>query len=83
MNRLWTETDAAIVSSELVLVSAIMVCGLVTALTRLRDAMVDQIEGFAQTISSLDQSGEETCRPDEIAMQRWACTQVVGSVVQE
>jgi hypothetical protein len=83
MQTLWNETTGAVVSSELVLISALMVAGLVSSLTALRDALIGEIDDLATSISSLDQSFTgQGLRPDEVAMlQEFQCTVVLSSKV--
>src|SRR5688572_18818701 len=56
LKRLWKDEAGAIITTELVLVSSIMVCGLVAGLSKVRDAVNGELQGLAQAISSADQS---------------------------
>ena len=54
--KLWNDEAGAIVSAEMVLVATILVVGMVTGLTSLRDAAVTELADVAQAIAQLDQS---------------------------
>jgi len=56
IHSLWNDDAGFIVSTELVLVSTLLVVGLVTALTALRDQFIAEITGLGQDFHSLRQS---------------------------
>ena len=55
-NRLWHDQAGFVITTELVLLSSVVVIGLVTGLTCLRNAVTEELSDVACTISSLDQS---------------------------
>lgn len=54
--QFWHDQAGFIISAELVLISTVLVIGLVTGLTCLRNAVNDELSDVACAISSLDQS---------------------------
>lgn len=52
----WRDQAGFVVSAELVLISTVLIIGLVTGLTCLRNAVNDELSDVACAISSLDQS---------------------------
>jgi hypothetical protein len=55
-NRFWTEDDGALISSEVVLIGSMLVVGVVTGATAIRDTVVTEMSDFAAAIGSLNQS---------------------------
>lgn len=56
MKNLWTDESGSIITSELVLVSTILVVGLVSSLTAMRDAFIAEMTDLTAGIASIDQS---------------------------
>jgi Flp pilus assembly pilin Flp len=54
--RLWRDEAGFVVSTELVLVATIVVIGLVTGLTTIRDQLSTELADVADAISEVDQS---------------------------
>lgn len=58
INRLWNDQEGFIVSIELILLSTILVIGLITGMTALRDAVVSELSDVGGAIQDLNQSYE-------------------------
>lgn len=56
LHRVWTDEAGFVVSAELVLVSSLLVVGLITGLTSLRNQVVQELADVGQAIGSLNQS---------------------------
>ena len=56
MRSLWTDESGSIITSELVLVSTILVMGLVSSLTAMRDGLIAEMTDLTASMSALDQS---------------------------
>ena len=56
IRKLWKEEDGAIVSSELVLVATLLVIGVVTGLSTVRNAVVTELGDVAAAIGAVNQS---------------------------
>ena len=56
IKRLWNDEAGAILSAEVVLVATILVIGVVTGLTSVRDAVVTELADVGQAIANVDQS---------------------------
>lgn len=56
LRRLWSEETGAIVSSELILVATILVIGIVTGLSSVRNAVVTELADWADSVGSINQS---------------------------
>ena len=56
MKQLWNDEGGVVVSAELVLVGTILVIGLVTGLSSLRDAVITELADVGAAIGHLDQS---------------------------
>jgi hypothetical protein len=56
LKRLWNDEAGALLSMEVVLVGTILVIGVLTGLTSLRDAVVTELADLGAAISWLDQS---------------------------
>ena len=56
MNQLWKDDAAFVVSTDLVLISAILVLGLMVGLVSLRDQIVQELGDVGLAIGLLDQS---------------------------
>ena len=56
MRNLWTDESGSIITSELVLISTILVMGLVSSLTAMRDGLIAEMSDLTAGIASLDQS---------------------------
>ena len=57
-NKLWNDQEGFIVSIELILLSTIIVIGLITGMTALRDAVVSELSDVAGAIQDLNQGYE-------------------------
>lgn len=56
LNRLWNETDGAIVSAEIMLVGTILVIGAIVGLKSVRDSVVTELADLAQAFANVNQS---------------------------
>jgi hypothetical protein len=56
MRNLWADEGGAIVSAEIVVVMTILVIGVITGLTSLRDAVITELADVGGAIAWLDQS---------------------------
>lgn len=56
LSRLWKEEDGAIVSSEIVVVTVLLVLGMIVGLQTVREAVVTELADFAGAIGSINQS---------------------------
>ena len=56
LRRLWIEEGGAIISSELVLFSTVVVIGMLTGLQTVREAVVEELGDFANAIGNINQS---------------------------
>ena len=56
VKRFWNEEAGFIVSAELVLVATILVIGMITGLTSVRDAVITELADVGQAISNINQS---------------------------
>lgn len=56
LSRLWKEEDGAIVSSEIVVVTVLLVLGMIVGLQAVREAVVTELADFAGAIGSINQS---------------------------
>ncbi len=56
LQKIWNDEAGAILSAEVVLVGTILVIGVLTGLTSLRDAVVTELADVGEAIGSLDQS---------------------------
>ena len=56
VSRVWNDEAGFVVSSELVLIGTILVIGLVSGLTSLRDQVVQELGDLALAIASINQS---------------------------
>jgi Flp pilus assembly pilin Flp len=54
--RLWRDEAGFVVSTELVLIATIVVIGMVTGLTTVRDAVVTELADVADAVAQVDQS---------------------------
>lgn len=54
--RLWRDEAGFVVSTELILIATIVVIGLITGLTTVRDAVVHELADVADAVSEVDQS---------------------------
>lgn len=54
--RLWRDEAGFVVSTELILIATIVVIGLITGLTTVRDAVVHELADVADAVSEIDQS---------------------------
>jgi Flp pilus assembly pilin Flp len=54
--RLWRDQAGFVVSTELVLIATIVVIGLISGLTSVRDQVVNELADVADAISEIDQS---------------------------
>jgi len=54
--RLWKEEAGVIISSELVVLSALLIIGMVVGLQTVREAVVLELGDFANAIGSINQS---------------------------
>lgn len=54
--KLWNDEAGAIISTEIVCVSTILVIGVVSGLTAVRDAIVTELDDVAHAIGSMNQS---------------------------
>src|SRR5437660_12921060 len=53
MGRLWRDDEGALIATEWVVVATILVIGSVTGLVAVRQAILAELEDFAEAISSL------------------------------
>ena len=56
LHRLWTEETGAILSSEVMLVSSILVIGVICGLGSLRDSVTTELADLAQALGNVNQS---------------------------
>jgi hypothetical protein len=56
LSKLWKDDAGFIVSSELILLATIVVIGLITGMTTVRDQVVTELADVADAISEVDQS---------------------------
>ena len=56
LKKLWNDEAGFVVSAELVLVATILVIGLVTGLSSVRDAVIEELADVGQAIGNVDQS---------------------------
>jgi len=56
VTRLWRDEAGFVVSTELVLIATIVVIGLVTGLTAVRDAVVEELADVAAAVGEVNQS---------------------------
>lgn len=56
LSRFWADDAGFVISSELVLVATILVIGLITGLTSVRDQVVQELGDVAGAISQVNQS---------------------------
>ena len=56
LKRFWNEETGALISAEFVLVATILVIGVVTGLSTVRNAVVTELADVASAIGSVDQS---------------------------
>ncbi len=56
LNNLWQDEHGFIVSSELIFVATLLVIGMVTGLTTIRDQVLGELADVADAVSELDQS---------------------------
>ncbi|MCL6503828.1 MAG: hypothetical protein K6T86_14185 [Pirellulales bacterium] len=56
LSRLWKEEDGAIVSSEIVVVTVLLVLGMIVGLQSVREAVVTELADFAAAVGSINQS---------------------------
>lgn len=54
--RLWRDEAGFVVSTELILIATIVVIGMITGLTTVRDAVVTELADVADAVSEVDQS---------------------------
>ena len=54
MRQLWNDEGGVVVSAELVLVGTILVIGLITGLSSLRDAVITELADVGGAIAQLD-----------------------------
>jgi hypothetical protein len=54
--RLWADTSAVITTTDLILISTILVIGLIVGLTTLRDQVVQELGDLGAAVGSLNQS---------------------------
>jgi hypothetical protein len=55
-SRLWNETDAAIISAELIIILTVLVIGICVGVTSIRDAIVTEMADVGQAIANMNQS---------------------------
>ena len=56
LKKFWNDEAGAIISAELAIVLTIVVIGMVTGLSSLRDAVITELADVGSAIASLDQS---------------------------
>lgn len=56
LSRLWVDESGAVLSSEVVLLSTILVLGMIVGLAAFRDSVVQELGDIAGAIGSLNQS---------------------------
>ena len=56
IKRLWNDESGALVSAEVVLVATILVIGVVTGLSSVRDAVIEELADVGAAIGNVDQS---------------------------
>ena len=56
MRRIWNDCDGGVVSTELLMVTSVLVAGLASGLTTVRDAVNNEMADIATSVQSLNQS---------------------------
>jgi len=56
LRKLWNDEIGGIISAEYIMLSGILVAGLVTGLTSVRTAMLNELENVSNGISAINQS---------------------------
>src|SRR5258707_15159177 len=56
LKKLWNDEVGAIISSEIVLIGTILVIGMITGLTSLRDGVIEELADVGAAIGNMDQS---------------------------
>lgn len=56
LRKLWLDESGAVLTAELVLITTILVIGMVTGLTELRNAISSELAGVSGALRSLNQS---------------------------
>ena len=56
MSQLWNDEAGFVISSELIFVATLLVIGLITGLTTIRDQVLGELGDVADAISEFDQS---------------------------
>ena len=56
LKKFWNDEMGAVVSAEIVLIATILVIGMVTGLSSLRDAVIEELADIGAAIGALDQS---------------------------
>lgn len=68
LKRLWRDDAGFVATSDLILISAILVLGTIVGLVTLRDQVVQELADVAQAIAALNQSysyeGDNDAEPD-------------------
>jgi len=66
MRKLWTDDCGALIATEWVFVATILVLGAITGLVAVRQAVITELEEFANAVMSLNQaysfSGQSNCQ---------------------
>ena len=56
MWRIWNDCDGSVVSTELLMVTSVLVAGLASGLTSVRDAVISEFSDVAHSVQELNQS---------------------------
>lgn len=56
MQQIWNDCEGGVLSTELLLVTSVLVAGLSTGLTSVRDAVIGEFADVANSVQSLNQS---------------------------
>lgn len=55
MRRIWNDCDGGVISTELLMVTSVLVAGLASGLTSVRDAVTGEFADVAESVQSLNQ----------------------------
>ena len=55
MRRIWNDCDGSVISTELLLVTSVLVAGLASGLTSVRDAVTGELADVAESVQNLNQ----------------------------
>ena len=73
MRKLWKDDCGALIATEWVFVATILVLGSITGLVAVRQAVLEELEDFANAVMALDQSysfsGQSNCESSTAGSQ--------------